>query len=194
MAAISGRPLFRNSGDSLRKRARKSYIEDQPSRAGDYSLLFFYWIKGSSCIQTRRSTNFADTHSLVLLVDSLSLMTALETSLDPRLHYADGTPAAARLLALLRASLCFFYPGQSGRRRTLERTLDAFTRPSFLGAQAAATSRLLATRSWGTTWHLEKTCRKPIPRKTSRSSKTKIDELIGFSRRANIRSHPMDAA
>src|SRR5204862_915210 len=73
--AVNLGPSFvSNSGVHYGTR-QEVYIEDQPLTRGAYSLLF-----DQGAVHSNPEVNdFADTHSLALLVDSLSLMTTLET-------------------------------------------------------------------------------------------------------------------
>ena len=94
--------------------------------------------------------DFADTHSLVLLVDSLSLMAALER-LAPDLTFEVGRQVFAAA-SNTRASFAFLTQG-AAEGDTLERTLDAF-RDLLIGPAQAQTVSYQATLP-GNTWHLQ---------------------------------------
>src|SRR6185436_18933605 len=130
--------------------------------------------------------DFADTHSLVLLVDSLSLMTALER-LDPGFTAETGRQlltAASNSRASFTSSLDF--PQGKSEGDTLERMLDAF-RDLLLGARQQQTV-VYGDTLLGNTWHLEN-LRKPFHENLAELNE-KIDELIGFTG-AQYSIHPI---
>jgi Ca2+-binding RTX toxin-like protein len=117
------------------------YIEDQPLVRGNYSLL----LHRGSLISNPGKNDFADTHSLVLVVDSLALMASLET-LDPQI-----TPeVASKIYAAASNAKAKIVSGADGTAEgdTLEKTLDSI-RLLFLGPTASTTLSDLN----GNTWH-----------------------------------------
>jgi Ca2+-binding RTX toxin-like protein len=141
-----GPSFVANSGIHYGSR-QEIYIEDQPLARGTYVLS----LDQGSLISNPNENNFADTHSLVLLVDSLSLMAALE-ALDPTV-----TPEIARQFygAMSNAAALTLRPTQGkAEGDTLERILDAFYR--LLRGPIAPPSLLDYESSLnGNTWHLE---------------------------------------
>src|SRR4029078_2249329 len=121
------------------------YIEDQPLTRGSYSLL----LDRGAVHSDPEQNDFADTHSLSLLVDSLSLMSALE-GLAPDITFEDGRQLFAAV-SNSRASFALFSQGKA-EGDTLERTLDAF-RDLLLGPGQEQTIPYEASLA-GNTWHL----------------------------------------
>lgn len=122
---------------------QKITIEAQPLFRGD-------WLTASRdgldlLVADPDKNDFANTHSLVLLIDSLSLMATME-GLDPTL-----TPEAAwEIFNAASDAAAVTTPGSQGKAEgdTLERVLDALYR-LFVDPQATA---LAASRD-GNTWH-----------------------------------------
>jgi hypothetical protein len=173
-----GPSFVSNSGIHYGTR-QEIYIEDQPLTRGAYSLI----VDQGSVHSDPAINDFADTHSLVLLVDSLSLMTALER-LDPSFTAETGR----QLLAAIgnsRASFVFSTQGKS-EGDTLERTLDAF-RDLLFGAHQAQTVVYGDTLA-GNTWHLEDLREQFHENLTGLSSK--IDESVGVPG-AQFSIHPL---
>ncbi len=121
------------------------YIEDQPLTRGRYSLL-----DDRGSLHTSPVTNdFADTHSLVLLVDSLSLLAAFE-SLDPSFTADDGADLLAAA-SNARASTLFLTQGRA-EGDTLERALDGLRKLVF-GGEPPPTVPDYAATLVGNSWH-----------------------------------------
>jgi len=117
------------------------YIEDQPLTRGSYSLA----LMRGRLAENPDKNSFADTHSLVLLVDSLSLMSAM-TQLVPSL-------TQLQIEAIFKAasnSKATRVNGTDGEAEgdTLEAVLDSLRRV-FMGPDVKPTTRNLA----GNTWH-----------------------------------------
>lgn len=123
------------------------YIESQPLTRGTYVLP----VHRAKLISDPSRNDFADTHSLVLIVDSLSLMAAFE-SVDSSFTTEDG----ARLLAATSSQRSSEFPLTQGGAEgdVLERALDALRR-MILGPGVAPTlpDDYAATLP-GNTWHL----------------------------------------
>lgn len=149
-----GPSFVANSGIHYGAR-QEVYIEDQPLRRGAYS----FTLHQAALASNPADNDFADTHSLVLLVDSLSLLAAIER-IDPAFTLADGT----RLLAAMTSSAAETRMFTQGRAEgdTLERALDAFSQLLLGPGQPptltpAAYAEVLA----GNTWH-EQRYREPF--------------------------------
>ena len=141
-----GPSFVANSGVHYGARA-EAYIEDQPLTRGTYSLLLH---QGS--MTSRPDVNdFADTHSLLLLVDSLALLAVFER-LDP----AFTLEAGARILAAASAAAADSQFGAQGRAEgdTLERTLDALAK-LVLGPDTPPVLADYAPTLAGNTWHAD---------------------------------------
>jgi Ca2+-binding RTX toxin-like protein len=141
-----GPSFVSNSGVHYGTR-QEIYIEDQPLTRGSYNLLV-----DLGSVHTDPSVNdFADTHSLVLLVDSLSLMAAME-ALDPNL----APETARQIFASMSNSSKTTAPFTQGKAEgdTLESTLDALR--MLLGEtdprQTVSPYEALLP---GNTWHLQ---------------------------------------
>ena len=121
------------------------YIEDQPLFRGTYSLLTDL----GKLVSNPSENDFADTHSLVLLQDSLSLMATLE-SLDPGIDIE----TARRIYASVSGAQATAVLGSQGVAEgdVLERTLDAL-RTIFFGPDVEPTLDYAETLA-GNTWHL----------------------------------------
>jgi hypothetical protein len=104
-----GPSFVSNSGIHYGTR-QEIYIEDQPLTRGAYSLI----VDQGSVHSDPAINDFADTHSLVLLVDSLSLMTALER-LDPSFTAETGRQLLA---AIGNSRASFVFSTQVNRRAT----------------------------------------------------------------------------
>ena len=116
------------------------YIEDQPRTRGNYSLVR----NQGELVENPNQNGFSDTHSLVLLVDSLALMSTF-TELDPNLSQHD-------IEAIFRSSSNSrqrTVPGTAGKAEgdTLERALDSLRRV-FQGPDIDP----LPTKLDGNTW------------------------------------------
>src|SRR6185436_677630 len=139
-----GPSFVSNSGVHYGTR-QEVYIEDQPLTRGEYSLLF-----DQGAVHSNPEVNdFADTHSLALIVDSLSLMATLET-FAPDFTFETGR----QLFAAISNSRASFGPSTQGMAEgdTLERALDAF-RNLLIGPGQLQTVSYEATLP-GNTWHL----------------------------------------
>ncbi len=123
------------------------YIEDQPLTRGTY---FLPYRQGEVASNPDRN-DFADTHSLLLLVDSLSLFAAFER-LDPTFTLDTGS----RILAAASAASASRLFGTQGRSEgdTLERTLDALAQLVLGPATLPILSDYSPTLA-GNTWHLD---------------------------------------
>lgn len=112
-----GPSFVSNSGIHYGTR-QEVYIEDQPLERGTYSV-----VRSQGRLEANPAVNdFADTHSLILILDSLSLMSAFE-SIDPTL----SSSTINRILAA--SSNARVHVGVDDQHEaegdTLERTLDA---------------------------------------------------------------------
>ena len=121
------------------------YIEDQPLFRGTYSLPTDL----GKLVSNPAENDFADTHSLVLLQDSLSLMALLER-LDPSIDIE----AARQIYASVSGAQATSVFGSQGVAEgdVLERTLDAL-RAIFFGPDVEPTVDYAETLA-GNTWHL----------------------------------------
>jgi len=141
-----GPSFVANSGIHYGTR-QEIFIEDQPLTRGDYSLLF-----NRGALAADPGTNdFADTHSLVLLVDSLSLLAAFE-ALDPAFSIEDGRRILAAASSARKETL-FLTQGKA-EGDVLERALDALAK-LVLGPGTGPTLPDYATTLEGNTWHLD---------------------------------------
>ena len=116
------------------------YIEDQPRTRGDYSLL----INRGKIVDNPDKNTYADTHSLVLLVDSLALMSAF-SAVDPNL-------SQQQIEAIFKASSKSkqkTVPGTDGQAEgdTLEHALDSLRRV-FQGPSIEPLPAKLAGNTW----------------------------------------------
>lgn len=124
-------------------------IEAQPERRGTFLFqVFDQWL--NLLVDNPDRNNFADTHSLVLLVDSLSLMAAME-SLDPNIT-CDTAKEIFAAMSKAEASTLFFTQGRA-EGDTLERVLDALHK--LLYGSGAQTPLNYGAALAGNTWHLE---------------------------------------
>ena len=126
------------------------HIENQPLFRGDWTSQVFDAFP-SLLVNDPDKNNFADPHSLVLLIDSLSLMAAMET-LAPALMIEE----AGLLYAAISNKAALTRPLTQGRSEgdTLERMLGAM-RKLALGPTAAFTlsDRQMLNLLNGNTWH-----------------------------------------
>lgn len=148
-----GPSFVSNSGIHYGER-QEIYIEDQPLVRGTFPLQFLSGL--NLLVDNPGSNNFADTHSLTLLVDSLSLLASME-SLDSSFTIEVGQEILAAASNAKASSII----GTQGMAEgdTLERTLDAY-RDLILGPGQEPTldyEQVLA----GNTWYLDE-FRKPF--------------------------------
>jgi len=130
-------------------------IEAQPTRRGTITSGFInQWFK--LLVDYPGENDFGDTHSLVLLVDSLSLMAAMER-LAPELTFETARQIFAAMSSAAAASL--FATQGTAEGDTLERTLDAL-RAWVIGPNQMPTGDYRAALT-GNTWHLD-TLREPF--------------------------------
>lgn len=141
-----GPSFISNSGIHYGTR-QEIYIEDQPLVRGSFPLLDI--LQRNLLVDNPSVNDFGDTHSLVLLVDSLSLMSALE-AIDPNL-----TPETAReIYAAMSNAKADSAIGTQGSAEgdSLERMLDA-ARKIVLGPSAEPTLENYEDTLVGNTWH-----------------------------------------
>ena len=143
------------------------YIESQPIFRGNY---FLEGPRNRFQIVSNQTVNdFADTHSLVLLVDSLSLMAVLER-LDPNVTIAQVSQVFAAASNSRRVTVPFSQGRAEGD--TLERTLDALVR-LFVSPDAPSIASPLSFG--GNTWH------DSAPREAFHQSLAALNGAIGAS-------------
>jgi Ca2+-binding RTX toxin-like protein len=133
------------------------HIEDQPDVRGNFPISF---LLGLNIIVDNPSQNdLGDTHSIVLLVDSLSLMAAME-SLAPTLTIENAGQIFAAMSNAASSTLLLTQGTAEGD--TLERTLDAL-RKVVLGPGLDPTLDEEQMRRVldGNTWH-DATYREPL--------------------------------
>ena len=116
------------------------YIEDQPLFRGNYSAADLPFLK-----ENPRENDYADTHSLVLLVDSLALESAM-TKLDPNLTQGQ-IEAIFRATSNAKAQTVKGTQGEA-EGDTLETVLDGLRR-LFIDPTVQPTPASLS----GNTWH-----------------------------------------
>jgi len=116
------------------------YIEDQPLERGNYVIAR----DRGKLLENPSANSFADTHSLVLLIDSLALMSAM-TKLDPSLTQGE----IESILKAASNSKATSIPGAQGEAEgdSLERILDALRR-IFVGPGASSTPAPLTGNAW----------------------------------------------
>ncbi len=139
-----GPSFVSNSGVHYGTR-REIFIEDQPLTRGTYIVRGF----PGDLVSNPGQNDFADTHSLVLLQDSLALMAAFER-IDPNFT-ADH---ATSIFSAISSALARGTFGTQGVAEgdVLERALDAL-REIVLGPGTAPVN--YAATLPGNTWHLE---------------------------------------
>ncbi len=121
------------------------YIEDQPLTRGRY----FIPVNQGSLMADPSVNDFADTHSLVLLVDSLSLLAVFER-LDPAFTLENGRAILAA--ASSSGAETRFLSQGSAEGDTLERALDSLSR-LILGAGTPPVLADYGPTLAGNTWH-----------------------------------------
>jgi Ca2+-binding RTX toxin-like protein len=156
-------------------------IEGQPKSRGTYVTDFFdQWF--NLLVENPSKNDFGDTHSLVLLVDSLSLMAAME-ALDPRI-----TPESAATIyaAMSSAKASSVYNGQGyAEGDTLERTLDAIY--DLIAGPGQSPHLDYKSVLKGNTWHLED-ARKSFHEKLQKLNSTISDLIKASSQSFSIQS------
>jgi Ca2+-binding RTX toxin-like protein len=161
-------PSFVANSGILYGTRQEIYIEDQPLTRGTYSLA----LDRGKLVSNPTENDFADTHSLVLLVDSLSVLSLFER-LDPYFSIEDG----AKILSAISREQKHESIGTQGRSEgdTLERALDAMRRV-ILGPGQAPTLGDLSVTLPGNTWH-EQDIRRPFHENLA-ALKVEIDDLL----------------
>ena len=131
-------------------------IENQPAVRGAFPVQLvggLALLSPNLLVSNPDSNSFADTHSLVLLVDSLALMAAMER-LAPNLRVETATQIFAAMSKAAASSLIFTQGKADGD--TLERMLDALAK-LVMGSEQTATldEKQMLQALGGNTWHLD---------------------------------------